>query len=93
MRGQKVDLRLVRGGVGRPPLATGLSVYLQEREFVLSKNVDVALWLDYRMFTNQASLEVVYDFVGVNDTLFNDIQRFWQQHASPGFSQFPVIKI
>ena len=45
------------------------------------------------MFTNQASLEEVYDFVGANNTLFNDFQQVWQQHASPGFIQLPIINI
>lgn len=62
-------------------------------EFALSKDVDVALWLDYRTFTNQEPLEEVYDFVIVNQPLLKEFKEFQQSNTCPEFSYLPVTKL
>ena len=62
-------------------------------EFLLSKDLDVALWLDYRMFTNQRPLDEVCDFVVVNEPLMAEFDKFKGNHTSLGFSYLPVTKL
>ena len=67
--------------------------YVQPEEFLLSKNVDVALWLVYPMFTNQMPLDEVCDLVVVDEPFMEEFQEFKQHHSSPGFSYLPVNEL
>lgn len=45
-------------------------------DYALSKNVDVALWLDYRAFNKQELLRDAVDFVIVNNRLHDEFDVF-----------------
>jgi hypothetical protein len=62
----------------------------------LSIDPDVALWLDYRSFSNQHSLKVIDDFVVVSDELHDEYDSFKQNELAEfdaGSSLLPPIEL
>eukprot|EP00731_Ephydatia_muelleri_P011773 Em0006g667a len=54
------------------------SLHLEQREYALSKDIDVALWIDYRLYYGEAPLREVYggDFVIVTEDLNDEFDVF-----------------
>ena len=50
--------------------------YLDSGEYGLSKDVDVALWIEARAFRNEPPLQEVFDFVIVNKHLHSEFDLF-----------------
>ena len=48
-----------------------MSHLFEDGDYALSKDIDVALWKDYRAYHNEQPLRVAMDFVVVNDRLHN----------------------
>ena len=70
------------------------SSYLTEPgEYGLSKDLDVALWLDYREFHKEPSLPDVYNFVLVNSQLRNQFDIFRKAEVKPSHSLVPVAEL
>ena len=55
-----------------------ISLHLEQREYALSKDIDVALWIDYRLYYGEAPLREVYggDFVIVTEDLNDEFNVF-----------------
>eukprot|EP00731_Ephydatia_muelleri_P019536 Em0012g361a len=55
-----------------------ISLHLEQREYALSKDIDVALWIDYRLYYGEAPLREVYggDFVIVTEDLNDEFDVF-----------------
>eukprot|EP00731_Ephydatia_muelleri_P025782 Em0017g865a len=60
------------------PKEDGQSLHLEQREYALSKDIDVALWIDYRLYYGEAPLREVYggDFVIVTEDLNDEFDVF-----------------
>ena len=71
-----------------------LASYIREPGvFALSKDVDVALWLDCRAFSNQPALHEVQEFVVVNHTLLKEFKEFQRSRITPELSYLPAIDL
>ena len=55
-----------------------ISLHLEQREYALSKDIDVALWIDYRLYYGEVPLREVYggDFVIVTEDLNDEFDVF-----------------
>ena len=53
-----------------------MSHLFEEGDYALSKDIDVALWKDYRAYQNEQPLRVAMYFVAVNDRLHNQFDEF-----------------
>ena len=60
--------------------------YLDSGEYGLSKDVDVALWIQARAFRNEPPLQEVFDFVIVNRHLHSDFDLFKEQEIDRDYS-------
>ena len=59
-------------------------------EYALSKDADVALWLDYRNFNGDSPLTDVTDFVIVNSELHDEFDDFKKKEVKPHYSFLPL---
>lgn len=62
-------------------------------EYALSKDLDVAMWLDYRNFTRKSSLVDIGDFVVVNPDLHNEFDKFKKGEVKPACSFVPLTEL
>ena len=62
----------------------------EEGEYALSKDVDVALWLDYRRFNNSAAITDVGDFVIVDSRLHSEFDDFKNSTVTPSSSHLKM---
>ena len=60
--------------------------YLDSGEYGLSKDVDVALWIQARAFRNEPPLQEVFDFVIVNRHLHSEFDLFKEQEIDRDYS-------
>ena len=51
----------------------------------LSKDVNVALWLEWRDFSNKPEVKEAFDFVVVDDDLFTEFKTFKDKYCSCNF--------
>ena len=58
----------------------------EEGEYALSKDVDVALWLDYRKFSNLPTLRESDDFLIVNCHSHSEFDQFKNSAVTPSIS-------
>ncbi len=71
-----------------------LSPYFQsEGEYGISKDVDIALWLDSRAFDMKPQLREVCDFIIINGILHDEFDEFKAKETHPGFSLLPAIEL
>ena len=59
----------------------------------MSKDLDVALWLDYREFHKEPLLSDVDDFVFVNSQLHDLFDVFKKAEIKPSHSLVPVVEL
>ena len=57
-----------------------------DKEFALSKDVDVVVWQCYRAFNNLEPARDAFDFVIVTPDLHRDFDAFKKQEIEPGYS-------
>ena len=59
----------------------------------MSKDVDVAFWLDNRAFCQQPPVKDVVDFVIVNSKLHAEFDSFKKKEVDPSLSYVEVIPL
>ena len=62
-------------------------------EYCLSKDLDVALWLDYRAFHKESLLTDVHDFVVINSQLHDQFDLFKKAEVKKSYSLVPVSEL
>ena len=62
-------------------------------EYALSKDLDVAMWLDFRNFTSESPLVDMGDFVMVNADLHDDFDEFKKSEVKPFCSVVPLTEL
>ena len=62
-------------------------------EYALSKNIDVAFWLQYRKSIGEPPLVEALDFVIINEQLHDDFDSFKKTEIRPRFSYVPAIEL
>ena len=62
-------------------------------EYGLSKDVDVALWMESRDFNNDSSLREVFDFVVVNQSLHSEFDDFKRKENLCNYSILSVNEL
>ena len=62
-------------------------------EYCLNKDLDVALWLDYRAFLKEPLLTDVHDFVVINSQLHDQFDLFKKKHVKMSHSLVPMSEI
>lgn len=62
-------------------------------DYALSKDVDVALWLDYRAFNKKEPLRDALDFVIVNPCLHDDFDEFKRKETESDYSYLRVNEL
>ena len=77
--------------VGQQPIIiffTYLRQFLDPGEYGLSKDVDVAQWIEYRNYNkiNEAPLREVFDFVVVNTSLHAEFDEFKRKETHHHYS-------
>ena len=60
---------------------------------LLSINVDVALWLDWRRYCGIPSLQEVRNFVIVSEEELDDFEEFKANNTKPGICDLVVIEL
>ena len=68
-------------------------MFLDPGEYGLSKDVDVAQWIEYRNYNNEAPLREVFDFVVVNTSLHAEFDEFKRKETHREFSILPVNEL
>ena len=53
-----------------------MSHFFEDRDYALCKDIDVALWKDYRAYHNEQPLKAAMHFVVVNYCLYNQFDEF-----------------
>ena len=61
-------------------------LFESEGDYALSKDVDVALWLDWRAFNKKEPLRDVLDFVIVNTRLHDEFDEFKRNEIQSGYN-------
>ena len=62
-------------------------------DYALSKDVDVALWLDCRAFNKKEPLRDALDFVIVNTSLHDDFDEFKRNEIQSGYSYLQMNEL
>lgn len=62
-------------------------------EYALSKDVDVAVWLQYRAYNKQPPLRDTGDFVIVNCELHDDFDDFKSKELEPDYSYLEMTEL
>ena len=62
-------------------------------EYALSKDLDVALWIDFRAFHGKPELVNVIDFVIVNCRLHDEFDQFKKAEVQSSYSLLPVVEL
>ena len=62
-------------------------------DYALSKDVDVALWLDCRAFNKKEPLRDALDFVIVNTRLHDDFDEFKRNEIQSGYSYLQMNEL
>jgi hypothetical protein len=62
-------------------------------EYALSKDVDVAVWLQYRAYNKQPPLRDTGDFVMVNLELHDDFDDFRSKELEPEYSYLEMTEL
>ena len=65
----------------------GILPFHRTGDYALSKDVDVALWLDYN---KKEPVMVANDFVIVNSDLHDDFDAFKAEHIKSNYSYVPL---
>jgi hypothetical protein len=63
-----------------------VSESLGNEEYALSKDLDVAMWLDYRNFRRESPLVDIGDFVIVNPDIHGEFDEFKKGEVRPACS-------
>lgn len=59
----------------------------------LSKDIDVALWLDYRTFQNEPPLPDRHNFVIINSQLHKQFHAFKRDNVRASYSNIPLCSL
>ena len=62
-------------------------------DYTLSKDWDVALWVDYRAFHGEPELEDAVDFVIVDSQLHDQFDQFKRAEVKPSHSLLPMVEL
>ena len=62
-------------------------------KYALSKDLDVALWIDFRAFHGKPELVNVIDFVIVNSRLHDEFDQFKKAEVQSSYSLLPVVEL
>ena len=62
-------------------------------EYCLSKDLDVALWLDYRAFHKEPLLTDIHDFVVINSQLHDQFDLFKKFEVKKSYSLVPISEL
>jgi hypothetical protein len=62
-------------------------------DYALSKDLDVALWLDFRKFHGKPELVDAVDFVIVNSRLHDEFDEFKKAEVDPSYDLLPVVEL
>ena len=66
---------------------------LKPGEYGLSKDLDVALWLDCRTFHHEPPLPDIHDFVVINSQLHNEFDLFKKTNIRASYSLIPLCDL
>ena len=64
-----------------------------QKQYGLSIDADVALWMESRMTEGKPMLDGMGGFVFINSELHDNFDSFNSQHCSQGYSTFPYISL
>jgi hypothetical protein len=70
-----------------------VSESLGNEEYALSKDLDVAMWLDYRNFRRESPLVDIGDFVIVNPDIHGEFDEFKKCEVRPACSFVPLTEL
>ena len=65
----------------------------EDDDHALSKNIDVALWQDYRTHLNMEPVRDTLDFVIVNDNLHDDFDKFKKAEIESIYSYLRINEL
>ena len=68
-------------------------MFLNPEEYGLSKDVDVAQWIEYRNYNNEASLREVFDFIIVNPALHAEFDDFKRKETHDDYNILKVNEL
>lgn len=70
------------------------SFIVNENDYALSKDLDVAFWMDYKHFKGEPPLEyATQDFVIINSQLHSEFDEFKAKEVTPPFSFLPLNEL
>ena len=64
-----------------------------QKQYGLSIDTDVALWMESRMTEGKPMLDGMAGFIFINSELHDNFDSFKSQHCSQGYSTFPYISL
>ena len=67
--------------------------FTKEKEYGLSIDVDVALWLDYHAYHQKPPLRDAFDFVIVDEALHQEFDEFKKKETSPDISDLRLVEL
>ena len=70
-----------------------LTQFIKPGEYGLSKDVDVSLWVESRMFSSKPPIQEVFDFVIVDAKLHAEFDKFKEEETDPDYSLLSVNEL
>ena len=70
-----------------------LTQFIKPGEYGLSKDVDVSLWVESRIFRSKPPIQEVFDFVIVDAKLHAEFDKFKEEETDPDYSLLSVNEL